>query len=305
MQNVLNPTVMKRFFTTLTFVIPLLGFSFNDEGTKTSSNIGLEGIDPQATNQKDEAGLKQGHWIFWGKDMPEKGYPDNGKIEEGSFKDDKKTGEWIMYHKDGATPRTKGNFENGRPKGAYVKYYENGNVMEEGTYANGKQTGSFVRYYENGNKAQEKNFNADGKEDGKVVLYHENGEKEFEYTKSNGVTTGAATRYNEDGSVKQELVYGADGSLQSTTDVNVKATPTEVKTGSGGPSGSSGKTKDGKKFQSDGYNKVYNDNDELWMDGTFKSGKLWDGKLYKYDSDGILLKIEIWKNGAYHSDGQL
>jgi hypothetical protein len=41
------------------------------------------------------------------------------------------------------------------------------------------------------------------------------------------------------------------------------------------------------------------------MDGQFKTGKLWDGKLYKYDSDGILLKIEIWKSGAYHSDGQL
>ena len=53
------------------------------------------------------------------------------------------------------------------------------------------------------------------------------------------------------------------------------------------------------------YNKVYNDDDELWLDGKFKSGKLWDGKLYKYDSDGILLKIEIWKEGKYHSDGQL
>ena len=138
-----------------------------------------------------------------------------------------------------------------------------------------------------------------------MTLYHPNGQPEFVYTKSNGVTTGAATRYNEDGSVKQEIVYGADGTVQSTKDVNIKETSTTTTTGSGGPSGSSGKTKDGKKFQSDGYNKVYNEDDELWMDGTFKSGKLWEGKLYKYDSDGILLKIEIWKNGAYHSDGQL
>jgi antitoxin component YwqK of YwqJK toxin-antitoxin module len=297
---------MKSLYTTLFFVIPLLGFSVMDEGAGTYSNIGLEGIDPQNTNQTDAQGLKQGHWIFYGKDMPEKGYPDEGKIEEGPFKDSKKNGEWIMYHKDGKTPRTKGNFENGRPKGAYVKYYENGGVMEEGTYANGKQSGAFVRYYENGNKAQEKNFNAEGKEEGKVILYHENGQKEFEYTKSNGITTGQAWRYNEDGSVKQELVYAADGKVESTKDVNIKeTTSSEPKSGSGGPSGSGGKTKDGKKFQSDGYNKVYNNDDELWMDGTFKSGKLWDGKLYKYDSDGILLKIEIWKNGAYHSDGQL
>ncbi|MBI3134628.1 MAG: hypothetical protein HYZ14_08160 [Bacteroidetes bacterium] len=297
---------MKSFFTTLVFVIPLLGLSVNDDGSSHSANIGVEGIDPQATNQTIN-GLKQGHWIFYGKDMPEKGYPDDGKVEEGDFKDDKKTGEWIMYHKDGKTPRTKGMFENGRPKGAYIKYYESGVVMEEGTYANGKQSGSFVRYYENGNKAQEKTFNAEGKEEGKVVLYHENGQPEFVYNKANGVTTGAATRYYDDGSVKEEIVYSATGEVTSTVQKDPPAgvNTTNTTSGSGGPSGAGGITKDGKKFQSDGYNKVYNKDDELWMDGQFKSGKLWDGKLYKYDSDGILLKIEIWKNGAYHSDGQL
>ncbi|MBK7130270.1 MAG: hypothetical protein IPH66_13040 [Crocinitomicaceae bacterium] len=299
---------MKSIFTTFIFILPLLGLTMPDDLTRTNANIGVEGIDPQANNQKDANGLKQGYWIFYGKDMPEKGYPDDGKIEEGNFKDDKKTGEWIMYHKDGKTPRTKGFFENGRPKGAYVKYYENGAVMEEGTYSNGKQTGSFVRYYENGNKAQEKNFNTEGKEEGKVVLYHENGQPEFVYNKANGVTTGPATRYYEDGSVKEEIVYGADGAVQSSVQKDPPSgvnTSNNTTTGSGGPSGAGGVMKDGKKFQSDGYNKVYNKDEELWMDGQFKGGKLWDGKLYKYDSDGILLKIEIWKNGAYHSDGQL
>ena len=294
---------MKRFFTILIFVIPVLGYSSSDDRQRNSSNIELEGIDPQATNQKDANGWKQGYWIFYGKDMPEKGYPAEGKIEEGNFKDDKKTGEWIMYHKDGATPRTKGVFENGRPKGPYTKFYDNGVVMEEGTFSNGKQSGSFVRYYENGVKAQEKTFNAEGKEEGTVTLYHENGQPEFVFNKSNGVTVGDATRFNPDGSVKEEIVYGADGKVVSS--VQKEPTVEVVKTGTGGPSGSSGVTKDGKKFQSDGYNKLYNKADELWMDGQFKGGKLWDGKLYKYDSDGILLKIEIWKNGAYHSDGQL
>lgn len=298
---------MKSLYTTLVFMIPLLGLSLADDGSRITANIGLEGVDPQATNQTDANGWKQGYWIFYGKDMPEKGYPDEGKVEEGNFKDNKKTGEWIMYHKDGKTPRTKGYFENGRPKGAYIKYYENGVVMEEGTYANGKQSGSFKRYYENGNVAQEKNFNAEGKEEGKVVLYHENGQKEFEYNKTNGVTTGSATRYYEDGSVKEELVYDGSGAVTSTVahEAPSGVSTTNTSSGSGGPSGSSGVIKDGKKFVPDGYNKVYNKDDELWMDGQFKSGKLWDGKLYKYDSDGILLKIEIWKNGAYHSDGQL
>jgi predicted sulfurtransferase len=54
-----------------------------------------------------------------------------------------------------------------------------------------------------------------------------------------------------------------------------------------------------------GYNKVYNLNDEIWQDGDFRSGALWNGKLYVYDEDGILLKVRVFKNGYYNSDGQL
>jgi antitoxin component YwqK of YwqJK toxin-antitoxin module len=50
---------------------------------------------------------------------------------------------------------------------------------------------------------------------------------------------------------------------------------------------------------------VYNANDEIWMDGEFKNGQLYDGKVYDYDQDGILQKVRIFKNGKYHSEGQL
>ena len=61
----------------------------------------------------------------------------------------------------------------------------------------------------------------------------------------------------------------------------------------------------GVKFLPNGYNKVYNDDDEIWQDGIFKDGKLHDGKVYVYDRDGILLKVKVYKAGLYHSDGQL
>jgi hypothetical protein len=61
----------------------------------------------------------------------------------------------------------------------------------------------------------------------------------------------------------------------------------------------------GLRFITNGYNKVYNDNDEIWMEGEFKNGQLWDGKVYDYDADGILQKVRIFKTGRYHSDGQL
>ena len=51
--------------------------------------------------------------------------------------------------------------------------------------------------------------------------------------------------------------------------------------------------------------KVYNKKGEIWKDGTFKNGEIWDGKVYEYDGDGILQRILVYKEGKYHSDGQL
>ncbi|MBD3636140.1 MAG: hypothetical protein HUJ25_02265 [Crocinitomicaceae bacterium] len=304
---------MKRLLTVLVFVIPFAGFSFIKGDVlpvkDMEAEIEQDGVDPDGhPNVTDDNGLKQGMWTIWGHMKPEKGYPEDGKIEEGPYKDDRKNGEWIKYHKDGKTPRLVGVYVNNRPNGAYKKYYEHGGIMEEGTFSGGKQQEVFRRYHENGNVAQEKTFNENGKEDGKVAYYFEDGTPEFVYEKKDGVTVGTATRYYPNGDVKEIITYNDDGTVQGKEQkdrVNPpKGEEVTEPSGGGGPSGSGGVVKSG-KFNRDGYNKVYNSNDELWMDGEFKSGKLWDGKLYKYDSDGILLKIEIWKDGKYHSDGQL
>lgn len=306
--------IMKRFYTILAFVIPVAGFASINDGVMPLYPIDLdieqEGVDPEGyPNETDENGLKQGMWTIWGRMNPEKNYPEDGKIEEGPYKDDRKNGEWIKYHQDGKTPRLVGFYVNNRPNGAYKKYYETGGVMEEGTFSGGKQQEVFKRYHENGNVSQEKTFNDNGKEDGKVAYYYEDGTPEFVFNKKDGVTVGTGTRYYPNGDVKEVITYNSDGSVAKTESKEMVNPPKgesgNNSTGGGGPSGTDGKTKDGKKFNRDGYNKLYNKNDELWMDGDFKSGKLWEGKLYKYDSDGILLKIEMWKNGKYHSDGQL
>jgi antitoxin component YwqK of YwqJK toxin-antitoxin module len=300
---------MKRLISLLAF-LPLVVFSTGELPLQSTVVFEQEIVDPEGyPNKEDEKG-RQGMWTIWGRMMPEKGYPDNGKIEEGGYIDGRKNGTWIKFHKDGKTPRLKGDYIDNRPNGAYVKYYENGQAMEEGTFSSGKHVEVFKRYYEDGAIAQEKTFNAEGKEEGVIRYYYPNGQVEFEYTKKNGVTVGKAVRYYENGDVKEELVYAEDGSVSQREEkdrVNpaIDAPDEPATVVSNAPDGKSGSTKDGKEFKSNGYNKVYNSDEELWMDGEFKKGKLWDGKLYKYDSDGILLKIEIWKKGAYHSDGQL
>jgi len=276
----------------------------NDIITSTKSPFLIEQEEGEP-NQKDAQGRKQGFWILWGKDKPEKGYPAEGKIEEGPYKDNRKNGKWTMYHKDGMTPRLIGEFSNGRPKGAFTKFHKGGAVKEKGTFESGKHKGSLERYYEDGTPAQVKNFNTEGKEEGKQIIYYPNGQVEVEYETKNGVKTGKQIRYAESGEVKQIIEYGPNGEIASKEDKEVKETPKTVEpVGGGGPGIGNGQVKEG-TFKPDSYNKVYNSDEELYLDGKFKSGKLWDGKLYKYDSDGILLKIEIWKKGKYHSDGQL
>ena len=59
------------------------------------------------------------------------------------------------------------------------------------------------------------------------------------------------------------------------------------------------------KMLKDGYHKTYNENKDILMDGAFKSGKLWTGKHYIYDENGLLERIDVYKEGAFSGNGVL
>lgn len=259
-------------------------------------------------NKKDASGKKQGKWIYFGKDRPEEGYPMEGKIEEGPYKDDRKEGVWIKYHNDGVTPKLKGTYVNHRANGPFVKYHPNGKIKEAGNFGKNQYQDSLKRYHENGQLEYEANYNDGGKEQGKVRFYYPNGQIEFEYNSQNGVPSGKATRYYENGDVKEDLEFGTDGSVTKSQPREMKNPPVKVNDPSVKTEKAPAINKPivkGGKFQPNGYNKVYNDEDEIWQDGDFKEGRLYNGKVYVYDRDGILLKVKVYKNGVYHSDGQL
>jgi antitoxin component YwqK of YwqJK toxin-antitoxin module len=259
-------------------------------------------------NQKDPQGKKQGKWIYFGKDRPSEGYPADGKVEEGVYKDDRKEGIWIKYHNDGSTPKLKGEYVNNRPQGEYVKYYPNGKPIEVGSFVRNHYQDSLKRYHENGKLKYEANYNDQGNEQGTVKNYYPNGQLEFEYTSNNGKPTGKAVRYYENGDIKEVIYYGAEGQVEKSEQREMVSPAVKVVNPGASketaPKVAAPRTK-GAKFQPNGYNKVYNNNDEIWQDGTFKNGLLWEGKVYEYDRDGILLKVRVFKNGVYHSDGQL
>ena len=125
-----------RKFLAYIFIVFLSGTVF-----AKSQSIGDQG----GINKKVD-GQKQGKWVFLGKDRPSSGYPAEGKIEEGSYVDDRKEGEWVKYHSDGTTPKLKGTYENNRPNGPYVKYWPDGKEKEQGSFMKNKNLDTRKHY---------------------------------------------------------------------------------------------------------------------------------------------------------------
>lgn len=285
---------------TARFLILFAGFSF-----VSISDSSAYTVEQEELNQVDEQGRKQGKWIVYGKDRPSKGYPDENKIEEGKYDNDRKSGLWVMYYPNGNV-RTKGEFKYGRPKGDFTKYYEDGTIKQEGNFTGRAYKGSMKQYHPNGQVAVEKTFNDQGKTDGPVTHYYPNGQIEYKFETKNGVPTGKATRYYPNGDVKEVSEF-SDGKIVSQNKkerVNPPVDDGSKDNAKDAPS-MEGETNAAQNKVRDGYNKTYNDNGDILQDGKFQNGKLWNGKQYIYDEDGILLKIEIYKNGKYFADGVL
>lgn len=264
--------------------------------------------DQDGKNSRDSEGRKQGKWVYLGKDRPTEGFPAEGKIEEGKYVDDRKEGTWVKYYNDGITPKLKGEYKNNRPEGGYVKLSPKGIIIEKGTFTKGKYIDSLVRYHLDGAISYQGFYNEQGNEEGKIRHLYANGQIEFEYTSENGIPRGKAVRYYENGDIKEILQFGDGGQIINSDKREMVNPVVKLKdpavSKEMAPTVSNPNTK-GAKFSPNGYNKIYNANQEIWQDGDFKNGRLWDGKVYEYDRDGILLKVRVFKSGVYHSDGQL
>lgn len=336
-----------------TFILSTVAFSQND-----------------TINQIDVNGRKQGHWIYYGKDRPELGYPSEGKVEEGSYKDDRKQGIWTKYHNDGRTPKLKGEYRNNRPSGRYWKINSEGWVMEKGRFRGMHYKGldttfrfnKFQRLtnysiYNGRNLILDSTFYylSSGCLDSIVVSkVRDSSISTLKFSRSicDSLLSTSKRRYSyyryEVDSISGRIIE------RSVCDWGMKDKQMTYRRGQvydweGNPivpnipdedvSESSiqpiyeidresfekdhiylreihdleGEKQEFKyliKFKNvpkkvNGYNKIYNENFDIFLDGDFRNYRLWDGKVYEYDEDGILLRVKVYKNGKYHSDGQL
>ena len=261
-------------------------------------------------NRTDNEGKKQGKWILLGKSKFESCYPQNAIVEEGFYIDNKKTGIWKDYHCNGNL-RTKITYQNGRPEGPVSKYHENGKLKEEGIWKLNKWVGEYKLYYSNGQTQQEFNFNANGKREGKQRYFYESGKIMIEGDWAGGQESGVVKEFYETGEIKSEKNYNSGNidvasikefdakkpqkimPVQETKKIVIKKEEiVESK-------------KTTTTFLLNGYHVLYNKNRQISKEGDFKDNYLIDGKNFIYDDNGILQKIEIYKNGHYAGNAQI
>jgi antitoxin component YwqK of YwqJK toxin-antitoxin module len=239
----------------------------------------------QPNNTVDINGMKQGLW----KLNTTQGY------ELGVFKNDEKEGTWMAYDKAGNL-RSEMNFAAGEAHGNYKLYYATGQLEELGQWANHKNKGEFFRYFENGNVHQHFFFNAEGKRDGLQQTYFDNGRLAIEVQIENGLENGVCERYDRDGNLVATTTF--DHGVVVTTEGKAYAEP-QMEEGEGVVIDQNLTANEAVPFTPNNANVLYDAQGHVAVAGTFKNGKLMDGKIYHYTQDGQLANVEVYKRGRH------
>lgn len=262
---------------------------------------------PDRQNYTDSAGLRQGYWKIMGAMSIEEGYKDGQIIEEGKYEDNKRQGLWKKYYPTGSL-QSEITYSGNHPYGYYKTYYPNGNVEEEGYWKANKNVGVFKRYHENGKPAQDFNFNSRGKRDGKQRYYYANGQLQLSVEIENGVAHGAYKSYYPDGALKAEkrITNGEvePGSVEKYMPAKTyKESPEIPQLSISERTPARHDSPNLAEFKETGFNTLYNRNKQISQVGDFVEGRLWNGKWYKYDENGLLEKVEVYTEGRFMGYG--
>ena len=288
---------MKRFQINFYFVFLISALSLVAEPSYSNAQ------NPSIKNHTDKEGFRQGYWVLSGGISSDDGYGAAQKVEEGEYLDNKRTGTWKKYYPTGVLQSQIDYIEN-HPYGSYITYYPNSKVEEAGFWAANKNTGDFKRFHENGQLAQEFKFNPKGKRDGVQKYYFSNGELQCSLEIENGVAHGDYFLYYANGE-KREKKRITNGEVELGS-IQTYALAKPLKNISAAPELSREETTPQKTdkpnlgiFQDTGFNTLYNRNKQITQVGDFLEGRLWNGKWHKYDENGILNRVEVYRDGRF------
>lgn len=175
--------------------------------------------------------------------------------------------------------------------------YMSDQLAEEGIYLNNRKTGLWIEYFCNGNKKSVLVFK-DGRPGGSATIYFENGVVSETGTWKNNRWIGNHKMYDTFGFLTQEIEYDTLGKrsgnfLVPLDDAREPMTLKETNKSNNGPVVLQGKQT------------LYNKHKQITKDGVFKDNKFMDGKAYIYDDNGDLIRIAIYKDGAYVGDAPI
>lgn len=260
-------------------------------------------------NRKDNTGLRQGYWVITGEMTGDREYAPKAKIEEGYYKNDRREGVWKKYYPSGKL-RSEINFVAGRPQGNYTTYYSNGITEEKGVWEEGKNIGEFKRFHASGKLHQHFFFAENGKRNGTQYYFHENGNPALIVDIENGKESGQFKRFAEDGKLIEDKLFegGKIKAVQVKAQGALVADKYAKKDEYNKQLGKESlpvkdKPNPASAFQPNGYNTLYDSNGNITQSGEFKDGKLYNGKWYRYNSSGILIKVDLYRKGCYIGEG--
>lgn len=257
-----------------------------------------------AINQYDDQGRKTGYWVIKGHMINATNYKPDQKVEEGEFVANKREGLWKKYHTNGEL-KSEITYHRNRPQGAYKLYFPSGILEEDGNWVDEHNVGEFKRYHPNGQVSQEFVFEENGLRTGVQKYYYDNGQLELEVQIVKGLEEGLMRRYYPNGDIMEEKMLSG-GVVEKGT---VKKFPPKSKQEQVVERPSAVEVKHSVRntedkpnlevFKFNGRNTLYNKNRQVTQIGEFKDGRLWNGKWKHYNKNGILEKIEIYKEGVY------
>ncbi|ASS48241.1 MAG: hypothetical protein A3D31_19005 [Candidatus Fluviicola riflensis] len=274
-------------------------------------------------NHLNASGEREGFWVV-SRDNDPIVDDQELKYKEGSYKNGRKEGVWITYYEDGVTPRLIGEYADNRPAGTYFRFDRKGELVQASSVPKRISIKQSVQS-SNSVYSCKMMFNQREMIAGQVFFTHRLFKKDLSfqfwvgesleqvksetklvdyswlnanYTKV--LMTYTAIRTPKKMRLEPSLATSVSPVKDKKQNLNTKGLayyhPPMLKD----PRVSKGMT-----FMPNGLNKVYTESAEIWMDGHFMNGQLNTGKVFVYDHDGVLLKVRLYKNGIYESDGVL
>ncbi len=272
-------------------------------------------------NDFSSTGKRIGYWCL---DKNNKAVEKNSvlKVSEGEFKNGRKSGVWVLFYEDGKTTRVVAEYKDNRPNGVFFRFNREGK-LHFASSTNDKLKGNVPKEIENTFFACKMNFDDQNVIAGQIFFKTPIlAKNSIQFWNAKSIESVNVTSEKKDFSWidknynKLYEVYLAFRNPNNLLSSNIIAqssrilpasvnSSTVVINSERAPLIRNPRTASGIAFQPNGWNKLYNSENDIWMDGLFKDGQLKDGKVFLYDSDGVLLKVRVFKNTVYTSDGVL